>query len=66
MQFREVVKKLLDCKADGICTRDKLVSAYMAKMIEGGDSDDSVGEYLLKAKAADDYLVTKILEQIDE
>jgi hypothetical protein len=66
MQFREEVKKLLDCKASGICTRDKLVSVYLAKLIEGGDADDSIGESLLNAKTSDDNFVIKILEQIND
>jgi hypothetical protein len=66
MQFREEIKKLIDCKASGICTRDKLVSAYIAKLIEGDDADESMGEILLQAKRSDDNLLIAILEQLNE
>ena len=31
---KKAVAKLLNCKAEGICERDKLVNVYLAKRIE--------------------------------
>ena len=34
MRFRKQLKQLIQCKVEGICQRDKLVSQYIANRVE--------------------------------
>jgi hypothetical protein len=66
MKFHEQVSGLVQCKADGICARDKWMTVYLGKQIEGQEADDSVFHALLMAKESDDNLLVKMLEKIND
>lgn len=54
MQFREQVEQMLQCKVNGMCARDALVTQYLK---ERGDYDKD----LLEAKRMDDELVVMLV-----
>jgi hypothetical protein len=66
MKFHEQVGELVQCKADGICARDKLVTVWLNKQIMGEDTDGTDFDTLLKAKESDDNLLVKMLENIND
>jgi hypothetical protein len=66
MKFHEQVSGLVQCKADGICARDKLMTVYLNKQIMGEDTQDTTFYTLLAAKESDDKVVVKMLENLNE
>jgi hypothetical protein len=66
MKFHQQVEGLVQCKADGICKRDNLVTVWLSKQIEGQDTDDKDFSALLMAKESDDNLLVKMLEKLND
>jgi hypothetical protein len=66
MKFREQIEGLVQCKSDGICKRDNLVTVWLSKQIEGQDTDDKDFHALLLAKESDDNLLVKMLEKLND
>jgi hypothetical protein len=66
MKFHEQVSGLVQCKADGICARDKLMTVYLNKQIMGEDTDDTIFATILSAKESDDKLVIEMLEKLND
>ena len=59
MQFRDQVEQMIQCKVNGMCARDGLVTEYLKNRTDHWDQ-------IFQAKQSDDYLLVEILKALNE